>query len=292
MVRNAVDHGIEPAETRQACGKSAAGNVHLSACHQGGNIAIEISDDGKGLDSAALVRKAIEKGLVQPGTELSEQEAFALVCAPGFSTAERVTDISGRGVGMDVVRRNVEQLRGRVEIRSEKGRGSTFTLRLPLTLAIIDGMVVGVGTERFIIQTIAIEQSLRPVPSQITTVRHKGAVVNVRGRLVPLIQLGELFGLTGRIDPCQAMVVIGHAEGRQIGLVVDRLIGQQQVVIKTLGERFEKLKGIAGGAILGDGRVGLILEMSGLLAAFHSRRRPPRRIRRDAEVVEAETTAV
>ena len=267
MVRNAVDHGIELPEDRIAAGKDEVGHVHLSAAHQGGNIVIQIQDDGKGLDREKLIAKGIEKGLVQPGEELTDEQAYALVFAPGFSTAAQVTDISGRGVGMDVVRRNLEQLRGRTEITSEKGRGSTFSICLPLTLAIIDGMVVQVGRERCIFPTITIEQALRPLPEQITTVQQRGEVLKVRGRLIPLIQLGELFGLCGRIDPCKAMVVIAHADGRQIGVVVERLIGQQQVVVKTLGERFEGLRGVSGAAILGDGRVGLILETLGLAAA-------------------------
>ncbi|MBN2560723.1 MAG: chemotaxis protein CheW [Phycisphaerae bacterium] len=266
MVRNAVDHGVESPEERREAGKDEVGHVHLRAFHQGGNIVIEIMDDGKGLDPKALIAKGIEKGIVQPGEDLTDQQAFALVFAPGFSTAKQVTDISGRGVGMDVVRRNIDQLRGKVEISSELGKGSTFAILLPLTLAIIDGMVIRVGDERFIIPTITIEQALRPLSKQITTVQHKGEVLNVRGRLIPLIQLGALFGLTTHVDPCEAMVVIAHCEGHEIGLVVDELIGQQQVVIKTLGERFEKVQGIAGAAILGDGKVGLILETSGLVA--------------------------
>jgi len=272
MVRNAVDHGIEPPDVRRAAGKPEAGHVHLDAGHQGGNIVIRISDDGKGMDPAALIRKGIEKGLVKPGQELSDQEAFGLIFAPGFSTAAVVTDISGRGVGMDVVRRNIESLRGRVDIASEPGRGSTFTIRLPLTLAIIDGMVIRLGGERLIIPTIVIDQSLRPRPEQITVVQQRGEVLNIRGRLIPLVQLGRLFGLCGRLDPCRAMVVIAHCEGRLIGLVVEELIGQQQVVIKTLGERFQGLKGISGAAILGDGRVGLILEVGGV-EELHNRRR-------------------
>lgn len=268
MVRNAVDHGVEAPDARRAAGKSETGQVHLHAGHEGGNIVISIRDDGKGLDPAVLVAKAVEKGMIEPGTELTDQQAFGLIFAPGFSTAAQVTDISGRGVGMDVVKRNLEQLRGRVEISSEKGNGTTFTIRLPLTLAIIDGMIVRVGRERFILPTITIQQSLRPQRSAITTVHHRGEVLNVRGELIPLIQLGELFGLTGRIDPCEAMVIIAHCEGRLVGLVVEELIGQQQVVIKTLGERFERLSGISGAAILGDGRVGLILEMTGLNAAY------------------------
>ncbi len=269
MVRNAVDHGVESPAARLAAGKPEVGQVHLHAGHEGGNIIIEIRDDGKGLDPAVLAAKAIEKGIVPAGTELSDQEAFALIFAPGFSTAAQVSDISGRGVGMDVVRRNIDQLRGRVEISSVLGRGTTFTIRLPLTLAIIDGMVIKVAGERFIIPTIAIEQSLRPKPEQITTVQHRGEMINVRGRLIPMIQLAQLFGLGARVDPCEAMVLIAHSEGHMVGLVVEELIGQQQVVIKTLGERFEQIKGVSGAAILGDGRVGLILETGGLGSLVH-----------------------
>lgn len=268
MIRNAVDHGVEDPDTRRAAGKEETGHVHLSASHQGGNIVIEISDDGKGMDAKALIAKGIEKGLVQPGEELTDAQAYGLIFAPGFSLAKQITDISGRGVGMDVVRRNIEQLRGKVDISSELGKGSTFSIRLPLTLAIIDGMMIQIAGERFIIPTISIEQALRPEPDMITSVQQRGEVLNVRGRLIPLIQLGALFGLTGRVNPCDVIVVIAHCEGRQIGLVVDALLEQQQVVIKSLGERFQKLKGVAGAAILGDGRVGLILEMSGL-AAVH-----------------------
>lgn len=269
MVRNAVDHGLESAEVRRAAGKPEAGQVHLAASHQGGNIVIEISDDGKGLDPKALIEKGIEVGIVEPGESLSDNQAYKLIFAAGFSTAVEVTGISGRGVGMDVVRRNIEQLRGKVEIASQLGRGSTFSICLPLTLAIIDGMVLRVGTERFIIQTITVEQALRPKPEQITTVQHRGAVLNVRGRLIPLVQLAPLFNLGDPVNPCEAIVVIGQYAGGEIGLVVEELIGQQQVVIKSLGERFKGLRGISGAAILGDGRVGLILEMSGIADAHN-----------------------
>ncbi len=271
MVRNAVDHGIEPPAERLAAGKPAVGTVTLDAYHQGDSIVIEIRDDGRGLDPQKLIAKAIERGMLQPGETLSDQQAFGLILAPGFSTAEQVTEISGRGVGMDVVRRNVEQLRGKIEILSEKGRGSTFRIRLPLTLAIIDGMIVRVGTERLIIPTILIEQSLRPEPRQITTVQQRGAMLQVRGELCPLIQLGVLFDYGPAIDPCGNLVVIVQCGGQKIALVVEELIGQQQVVIKTLGERFKKVQGVSGAAILGDGRVGLILEPSGLLALHNER---------------------
>ncbi|GAG46963.1 unnamed protein product, partial [marine sediment metagenome] len=219
----------------------------------------------------------IEKGIVQPGEELTDQQVFGLIFAPGFSTAAKVTDISGRGVGMDVVKRNIDQLRGKVEITSEPGKGSTFSIRLPLTLAIIDGMVVQVGSERLIIPTILIEQTLRPLREQVSLVQQRGEVLNNRGRLVPLIQLGAMFGLTGWVDPCEAMVVIAQCDGNPIGIVVEGLLGQQQVVIKSLGERFQKLRGVSGAAILSDGRVGLILETSGLAVAHDHYRAPQRR---------------
>jgi two-component system chemotaxis sensor kinase CheA len=194
-----------------------------------------------------------------------------MILQPGFSTAEKVTEISGRGVGMDVVRRNVELLRGKIEIHSEKGRGSLFCIRLPLTLAIIDGMLVRVGEGRMIIPTILIEQSLRPGPKQISTVQQRGAMLQVRGELCPLIQLGPLFGCGPPISPCENLVVIVKCEGQKLALVLNELIGQQQVVIKTLGERFKQVKGVSGAAILGDGRVGLILEPTGVLALYNQR---------------------
>jgi two-component system, chemotaxis family, sensor kinase CheA len=272
MVRNAVDHGIESLDERRAAGKPDSGNVKLSAYHSGGNIVVEISDDGKGLDPKRLIDKGIEKGVVQPDEELTDEQAYNLIFAPGFSTAEQVTGVSGRGVGMDVVRRNIENLRGKCDITSTLGKGSTFSIRLPLTLAIIDGMVLRVGNQRFIIQTVTVEQALRPSPEQITTVQHKGAVLNVRGRLIPLVPLGPLFNLGEDIDPCNAMVVIAQHAGGEIGLIVDELLGQQQVVIKSLGEKFGALRGISGAAILGDGQVGLILDVAGIVVAHEASR--------------------
>lgn len=270
LVRNAIDHGIERPEVRMQTGKSETGQVRLNAYHQGDSIVIEIADDGRGLDYDKILAKAIEKGLAHPEDQLSEQQVFALILQPGFSTAEVVTDISGRGVGMDVVKRNVEQLRGKIDIHSEPGRGSTFLIRLPLTLAIIDGMIMRVGEERVIMPTILIEQSLKPEPQQITTVQRRGQMIQVRGELCPLIQLPPLFNYGPAVDPCENLVVVIQAEGQKVALVVEELIGQQQVVIKTLGDRFKKIRGVSGAAILGDGRVGLILEPSGLLALHNS----------------------
>lgn len=271
MIRNAVDHGVESPQDRLAAGKTETGEVRLSAKHQGGKIVIEIADDGKGLDPAKLIAKGIERGVIQPDEELSDSQAYQLIFAPGFSMAAQVSDISGRGVGMDVVRRNIQQLRGTVEIESTLGRGSTFRICLPLTLAIIDGMVVRVGQERFIIPMIAIEQSLRPTPEQITSVQQRGEVLQIRGKMIPLVPLGQIFGMSPKLDPCETIVVIAHVDTRQIGVVVDELIGQQQVVIKTLGDYFAGVHGISGGAVLGDGRVGLILDMKGVEGVFNER---------------------
>jgi two-component system chemotaxis sensor kinase CheA len=267
MIRNAVDHGVESTDKRIAAGKPEAGTVKLKAYHQGGNIVIEISDDGKGLDKDVLIRKGIEKGLVSPDSPLTEQQAFGLIMAPGFSTAEKVTDISGRGVGMDVVKKNIDKMRGKVEIRSVKGEGTTFTIKLPLTLAVIDGMIVRVGSQKFVLPTLSIIQALSPTAEQIKTVQERGHVLNLRGQLYPLINLGEMFGFSDSIkDATQGMIVIAQVEDQQIGLILDELLGQQQVVIKTLGDRFKSITGITGGAILGDGTIGLILEPAGLLA--------------------------
>jgi two-component system chemotaxis sensor kinase CheA len=258
MVRNAVDHGIEPPEVRRQAGKPEEGRIQLNAHHQGDSIVIEVRDDGRGLDRRKLLAKGIERGLVSADDQLTDEQVYALTMQPGFSMAEKVTDISGRGVGMDVVRRNVEQLRGKIEIESQLGQGSAFRVRLPLTLAIIDGMLVRLGRERVVIPTILIQESLRPERKQIMTVQRRGEMLYVRGELYPLIQLGALFGYSGTIDPCAHLVVIVQCELQRIALVVEELIGQQQVVIKTLGERFK------------HGRVGLILEPAGLLT-LHKR---------------------
>jgi len=270
MVRNAVDHGIENPSDRHAAGKPVAGIVELNAHHSGDSIVIEIRDDGRGLDRNKLIAKGVERGLVSPGDQLTDQQAYGLVIQPGFSTAEKITDISGRGVGMDVVKKNIDTLRGKIEIESELGRGSTFTIRLPLTLAIIDGMLVGIGDERLIIPTVMIEQTLRPEENQITQVLSRGTMIQVRGELIPVIQLGALFGYCEPLDPTTSAVVIAQTETDKIGIVVEELVGQQQVVIKTLGERFKQARGISGAAILGDGRVGLILEPGGLLGLHNS----------------------
>jgi len=266
MIRNAADHGVEKPETRLAKGKPALGTVHLRAFHRGGNIVIQIQDDGNGLNKDKLLAKAREKGLVKPGQPLLDKEIYDLVFAAGFSTAEKVTDISGRGVGMDVVRRNIEKLRGKVDIDTVLGGGTTFTIYLPLTLAIIDGMIVSVGGERYIIPTLSVRESFRPKPEMISTVHERGEMVNVRGRLSPLLRLYQYFDQTPQVtNPAEGIVVVVESGTQTRCLLVDELIGKQEVVIKSLGGALQKNAALAGGAVLGDGRVGLILNVDALV---------------------------
>ncbi|MDT8317663.1 MAG: Hpt domain-containing protein [bacterium] len=268
ILRNAIDHGIEMPDERSGAGKDTTGTVELKAFHQGGNIVIEIRDDGKGLDKDAIIKKAIQKGLISDSKSVAEEDIFNLIFLPGFSTAKTVTDLSGRGVGMDVVKRNIQKLRGKVEIHSVMGKGSAFTIKLPLTLAVIDGMVVKVGDEKYILPTVSIVESLRPEKGQISTVQGRGEMVNVRGDIYPLIRLHELFDVEPvNYNPWEAMVMQVEGEGKTTCILVDELVGQQQVVIKSLGESFKKVRYVSGGAIMGDGRVGLILDTGGLISA-------------------------
>jgi two-component system, chemotaxis family, sensor kinase CheA len=266
MVRNAADHGIETAAARAASGKPAAGTITLRARHQGGFVVIEIADDGAGLDPARLRAKAIERGLIAADAILDDHDALELIFAAGFSTAEHVSDLSGRGVGMDVVRRNIERLRGTVEIDSRPGVGTTFTIFLPLTLAIIEGLLVAVGEQQFILPAVNVRESFRPRLGDVTTVQRRGELVDVRGQLLPLLRLGRHLGIeTATSDPMQAIVVVVEAGHDRRGLLVDALLGRQEVVIKGLGETFIGHDSFAGAAILGDGRVGLILDTTALV---------------------------
>jgi two-component system chemotaxis sensor kinase CheA len=265
MVRNAIDHGVEPPDERVAAGKSPTARVRLSASHQGGQIVVEVADDGRGLDREKILNKAQQRGLVQEGAQLTESEVFHLIFEPGFSTAEQVTDMSGRGVGMDVVRKHVQKLRGRIEVQSRAGQGTTFFIRLPLTLAIIEGLVVAVGSQRYIVPIFAVREMFRPTPEALATVQGRSEMAMVRGRLLPVVRLYKSFGVRPRSeDPCEGLLVVAECEGRPYCLLVDDLIGKQEVVIKSLGESLKNITGIAGGAILGDGRVGLILDMDGV----------------------------
>ncbi len=266
MVRNSLDHGIEKSEDRVKTGKSDTGHVELRAFHQAGNIVIEIEDDGKGLDKERILKKAIENGVVDPSQDLSDEDVFKLIFHPGLSTAEKITSVSGRGVGMDVVKKNIESLRGKIEIGSTKGKGTIFTIRLPLTLAIIDGQVVCIGKHRYIIPINSIVRSLRPKPEQISSVQNRGEVVLERGELIPLVRLHRLLGvIPATEDPTKALVVVVEEDGKKCCLLVDDLLAQQQVVIKSLGEALGRIRGVSGGAIMGDGKVCLILDIPGLV---------------------------
>ncbi len=266
MVRNAMDHGIEMPQDRVANGKNPVARLLLKAQHQSGQVVIEIADDGHGLDPAKLKAKAIQKGLLVAEKALTENEIFNLIFEPGFTTASQVTNVSGRGVGMDVVRRHIEKLRGRIEIRSILGQGAAFLLKLPLTLAIIDGLVVGVGSERYILPLLAVREMFRPTAETIWTVQQRAEMALVRGKLLPVFRLYKKFGVKPRsTEPTESVLVVAEVEGACYCLLVDELIGKQEVVIKSLGETFSSVTGIAGAAIMGDGRVGLILDLDRLL---------------------------
>ncbi|MCU1322517.1 MAG: chemotaxis protein CheA [Acidobacteriaceae bacterium] len=265
MVRNSIDHGIEPPEERIALGKNPTARIRIAAYHQSGQIVVEISDDGRGLNREKILAKAQQNGLVQSGTQLTDNEIFLLIFEAGFSTADKVTDISGRGVGMDVVRKHVQKLRGRIDIQSEQGKGTTFYLKLPLTLAIIEGLVIVVGDQRYIVPIYSTKEILRPKAEMLSTVQGRGEMAMVHDTLLPIVRLHRRFEMKPRTTSlADGMLVVVESEGRQFCLFVDEVTGKQEVVIKSLGESFKNIPGIAGCAILGDGRVGLILDMDGI----------------------------
>lgn len=265
LVRNSIDHGIEMPDARAAAGKTEAGRLFLSAGHQGGNIVIEVSDDGAGLNRERILAKAAQNGL--PLSEnMSDGEVWQLIFAPGFSTAETVTDVSGRGVGMDVVKRNIAAMGGTVDIRSAKGFGTTISISLPLTLAILDGMSIRCGEEVYILPLGFVVESLQPRPEDIKEISGQGRVIKVRGEYLPLIPLYQMFDIVPRFtNPSEGIIVILEADGRKAGLFVDDLVGQQQVVVKNLESNYRKVTGISGATILGDGGVSLILDVSALM---------------------------
>jgi two-component system chemotaxis sensor kinase CheA len=266
LVRNSLDHGIELPEVRSAAGKSPHGTVTLKAYHQGGNVVIEVADDGRGLSRARILAKARERGL-SVRDDMTDQEVWALIMEPGFSTAEVITDVSGRGVGMDVVRRNITELGGRVELDSAEGFGSRVIIRLPLTLAILDGLSVSVGGEIYIIPLNAIVESLQMKSSDLKTVSGEGRVVQVRSEYLPLVALHEVFNMRSEAGGLEnGIVVIVEAEGKKIALFVDSLLGQHQVVIKSLESNFRKVQGVSGATIMGDGKVALILDVGAMIA--------------------------
>jgi two-component system chemotaxis sensor kinase CheA len=264
LVRNSLDHGIETVEARRAAGKDGAGQLVLSAAHHGGNIVIEVSDDGAGLRRDKILAKAMKQGM-QVSESMSDEEVWNLIFMPGFSTAEQVTDVSGRGVGMDVVKRNIQSMGGHVEITSHAGKGTTTRIVLPLTLAILDGMSVKVGSEIFILPLNFVMESLQPVAEDIYTVANGERVVRVRGEYLPLVALHEVFSVEGaRTEPTQGIVTIMQTEGRRFAMLIDELVGQQQVVVKNLETNYRKVRGISAATILGDGSVALIVDVAAL----------------------------
>ena len=266
LVRNSIDHGIEKPDARRAAGKSAAGTVHLDAYHKGGNITVEVRDDGAGLDRDRILKKARERGLVGANEVPDDAAIYDMIFAAGFSTAEQTTDVSGRGVGMDVVRRNVQELGGTIEIRTERGKGSCFTITLPLTLAIVDGQSVAVGSETYIVPLTTIIESLQLKPSMVNRIAGQGEVFLFRDGYVPVIRLHQVFGVKPRTQELhEGLLMIVEGEGRRVGLFVDDLLGQQQVVIKSLETNYRRVDGVSGATILGDGSVALILDVPGLI---------------------------
>ncbi|WP_346825449.1 chemotaxis protein CheA [Serratia inhibens] len=264
LVRNSLDHGIEDSATRVAAGKSAVGNLVLSAEHQGGNICIEVTDDGAGLNRAKILAKAASQGLAVSDS-MSDEEVGMLIFAPGFSTAEQVTDVSGRGVGMDVVKRNIQEMGGHVEIHSQAGKGTAIRILLPLTLAILDGMSVKVNDEVFILPLNAVMESLQPQAEDLHPLAGGERVLQVRGEYLPLVELFRVFEVAGaKTDATQGIVVILQSAGRRYALLVDQLIGQHQVVVKNLESNYRKVPGISAATILGDGSVALIVDVSAL----------------------------
>ena len=272
LVRNAMDHGIEMPEEREANGKPPTGTVHLNAFHQGGNIVIEISDDGAGINPQKILAKAAERGLVEEGVELSQPKIIDLLFQPGFSTADKVTDVSGRGVGMDVVRKNIQELGGTIEVQSTQGKGSTFTVRLPLTLAILDGQLVRVGDHTYIIPLVSIVESLQVRKKNVNAIAGKTELYKLRDEYIPVIRLYEAFNIRPDTKSLEnGLLVVVEGDGKKAGLLVDDLLAQQQVVIKSLETNFRRIDGLSGATILGDGTVALILDVAGVIRVSHGR---------------------
>jgi two-component system chemotaxis sensor kinase CheA len=273
LVRNAIDHGLETPDKRRAAGKGDMGTLRLEAFHRGGSIVVEISDDGAGLNRDAIIAKAVQKGLIKSGDELSDEAVGELIFQPGFSTAAVTTDLSGRGVGMDVVRRNVVDLGGNVSIKSRAGQGTTFTITLPLTLAIIDGLRAAVGGECYIVPLVSIVESVQLRADAVRSVTGGGELFRFRGEYRPIVRLHQQFGCdNARQNIEDGLVIVVEADGTQIGLFVDELVGQQQAVVKSLEANYRRVDGISGATILADGSVALIVDVAGLIR-LQSRRK-------------------
>jgi two-component system chemotaxis sensor kinase CheA len=266
MIRNNCDHGLETPEERRMAGKPETGKISLNAYYKGGLVVIEVSDDGRGIDAEKIRQRAIEKGVISADEELSESQILNLIFTSGFSTRDDITDVSGRGVGMDVVRKVIERLRGSIEIKTKQGKGTTFSLRLPLTLAIIDGVVVRIGNERYIIPTTAIKESLVAPDGSYNKIVGKGETVFIRDRVVPLLRVDQFFDIDNSVqDVTEGILIVVENDNREAALLVDEMLDKQEIVIKSLGEGLNKIKGLAGGAIMPDGSVGLIIDVPTLL---------------------------
>ncbi len=266
LVRNSIDHGLELPEARVAAGKEETGTITLAASHQGGHIVIEVSDDGRGLNRDKILAKAVERGLAVPDNP-ADSQVWDLIFQPGFSTADQVTDLSGRGVGMDVVRRNIQALGGEVQIESHTGTGTRTLIRLPLTLAILDGMTVSVADETLILPLAYVLEALQPQPEDIRTMSGEGRVLRVRGEYLPILSLSDYYGY-GRRTSEEPLVVVVEGDGQKIALEVDELLGQQQVVVKNIENNYRRIAGVSGATILGDGRVALIVDIGGLVRSL------------------------
>ncbi|MGO8943105.1 MAG: chemotaxis protein CheA [Syntrophobacteraceae bacterium] len=269
MIRNSVDHGIEMPEERTRAGKDPTGTIFISAEQKGGNIAIDIEDDGRGLDVKRIRDKAIERGIISASDQLDEKTTFDLIFHPGFSTKDTVSEVSGRGVGMDVVKKCVERLRGKIEITSQFGKGSSFHVKLPLTMAIIDGMIIQIGVERYIVPTIALKESFRPSQEAYFTVQGRGELVKVRDTLMPLVRLHSYLNEEPKHrNPWDALLMVVTEGENSYCLLADEIVDRQEVVIKSLGDMFQQLPGISGGAILGDGKIALIIDVKGIISLY------------------------
>ena len=270
LVRNALDHGLEKPEARVAAGKPETGTIELAAFHEGGNIIIEVKDDGGGLNRAKILKRARERGLVADDAELSDDQIHNLIFAAGFSTADTISDVSGRGVGMDVVRRNIQDLGGVVQISSTEGAGSTIRIRLPLTLAILDGQLVRVGAHTYVISLVAIVETIQAQKDRLNAVPGGAELFRLRDEYIPVVRLYEMFGVEPDSRAIEdGLLVVVEAEGRRFGVLVDDLLAQQQVVIKTLETNYRQVAGVAGATILGDGTVALIVDVPGLVQVFN-----------------------
>jgi two-component system chemotaxis sensor kinase CheA len=266
LIRNSLDHGLEPPDERVQAGKPATGVISLDAYHKSGSIFIEVSDDGRGLNREALLRKGLDTGLLKAGEDYSDEQIYELIFHPGLSTAKQISDVSGRGVGMDVVRRNIQDVGGSIQITSQPGKGARITICLPLTLAILDGQLVSIGQDCYIIPLLSVIESVQIRADAVNRVAGKGEILRFRGQPLPILRLYELFGTEDAVtDLEKGLLVVVEADGRQVGLFVDDLEGQQQISIKSLEKNFRRVSGVAGATILGDGRVGLILDISGLI---------------------------